>query len=326
MATALIIGAGFSLNANGDMAPEDRAFCKGYPLVGDLSVSCFDSSYDLSAGVEAAFQEARRRRDHSPIEKLVELIESADHYAGNVVARSPASPYRALIDRFADATFLSFNYDGLLELLLHQLRLWTPVDGFGIPCRADIDSAYVAAQRPPETSRHQVLHLHGSVYLYPLEIEFYEPAGRPSSTKWFRLTSTEEVQFDPDALTHSFIPFRGGAQGRLTYSLPSERIIIPSPDKATELRDRFVQSVYSKATTILKGADRCVAIGYRFAACDSASFLPLLRAVDRGKAESLLLVAPDASEIAARIRPFMTRKPLMPFDGTFSDWVAADFP
>lgn len=222
MATALIIGAGFSLNANGDMAPEDRAFCKGYPLVGDLSVSCFDSSYDLSAGVEAAFQEARRRRDHSPIEKLVELIESADHYAGNVVARSPASPYRALIDRFADATFLSFNYDGLLELLLHQLRLWTPVDGFGIPCRADIDSAYVAAQRPPETSRHQVLHLHGSVYLYPLEIEFYEPAGRPSSTKWFSVDvdgGSAVRSRCAHALLHS-ISWRGAGQ---THVLAPER-------------------------------------------------------------------------------------------------------
>ena len=46
----------------------------------------------LLAGVEAAFEEARRRPDHKPVEKLVKLIEFADHYAGNAVGRSPASP------------------------------------------------------------------------------------------------------------------------------------------------------------------------------------------------------------------------------------------
>ena len=320
------MGAGFSLDANAHLARENRRFSTGYPLVNALAAACFDSAYDVSGGVEPAFEQALQRRDPEPVRRLVHLIQAADYYAGSEVARLSDSPYLALIERFPEPTFLSFNYDGLLELILHAKRLWTPVDGFGLPCRADIDRRYIKADRPPEKSVVRVLHLHGSVYLYPIEFEFYEPyERRPSNTQWLRLTDKEEVQFDPDALLDCFIPFAGGAQGRPTYQLPSERIVVPSPDKASALADRFSKVVYAQAVAAVRSAETCIAIGYRFAECDLASFSSLLMAIDGGPTQALGIVAPDALDIATRIRPHLRQTRISTFEGTFGEWAASDF-
>src|SRR5688500_15624777 len=86
--TVLIVGAGFSLDANSFIGAGDRPYSRGYPLVGQLAKACFPLKYDLTAGVEAAFEEATRRGDHEPVARLVELIEEADYSAGYPVARA----------------------------------------------------------------------------------------------------------------------------------------------------------------------------------------------------------------------------------------------
>jgi hypothetical protein len=66
MTIVIIVGAGFSLDAN-QFVSSHRTFT-GY--VGQLARVCFDSHYDLSAGVEAAFTAAVRLGDHKPVERL----------------------------------------------------------------------------------------------------------------------------------------------------------------------------------------------------------------------------------------------------------------
>lgn len=318
--TSFIVGAGFSAAANA-LVGSDEAIGYQYPLVKDLASYCFDSSYDISTGVEEAFLQALKRKDNRPLKLLVEVIEGADYYIGTKVG-SGSSVYTALLERFPRSTFLSFNYDGLLELLLHKRGEWTPVDGFGVEGTAESDRVYRYAPPVPASSQARVIHLHGSVYLFPIEFESYSNPGE--SITWLRATDRPVFRFDPDSLGHAFIPFRSGASG-LAYKLPDERLIVPVPDKAAFLAERFVSETYARAKRECGSTDSLVAIGYRFASYDRSSYQPLLTAYASGGGRSVHIVAPDASEIAARLESEHTSIHFVPVPSFLSEWAADDF-
>lgn len=316
MNVCLLVGAGFSFEANKYMDVKDRPYAKPYPLVGELAAECFDSSYDLSRGVEASFQEAIDRRDSAPIRALAERIQTADHYVGNRVAQLADSEYVRVLSTFECPTVISFNYDCLLELMLHKGRMWTPVDGFGVTCQAEVDRRYQSADSPPTTSQIQVVHLHGSLYLYPLEFENYRDPG--DRIDIIRATADEVSRFDPDVLGMSFIPFQSGAQGQ-NYMHVDQRIIVPTPNKATSLKDRFVKAAYSSATESVSRATVVLSIGYSFADCDRASYAPLLDSLVGGGGR-LVVVDPSADEIVSRLESAWAGLPISAIPLTLGKW------
>lgn len=320
MSTAFLIGAGFSLTANAYSRHGDVGICGLYPLGGDLAQQCFDSSYDLSNGIEAAFQAAIEQRDHAPIGRLVEIIQGADYCCGRRAATDSGSSLRTFILNFPTAPYFTFNYDCLLEQALMQVGRWVPMDGFGVP--AEVTAYPSAVSRLLETSRSSVVHLHGSLYLYPREFDI--SAADQSGTQWLTLKTVPEFVFDPDVNADLFTPFTRGKQD-LRYSMPDERFIAPVPDKATGLAKAYVVAAYSAAAAMMRHVSQLVSIGYRFGPTDRESYHPIVRALTATQRSSLVIVDPDATAITTRLSAGY-QVSITPVSRTFDQWVAEGCP
>ncbi|MDP2604121.1 MAG: hypothetical protein Q8S00_16230 [Deltaproteobacteria bacterium] len=316
MSSVFILGAGFCLDAN-RLANQSGAVSGAYPLACEMA-ACFGGRYDLSNGVEEAFLAARNQRDRGPGEQLVDLIQTADYFVGSRVATMKMSPYRDLVNKYPRATFLSFNYDCLLEQLLLLAQLWNPRDGFGAPANALVHPVAVDNIAVAPSSSVHVLHLHGSIYLYPVEYETYTEGGRDPLL--FRQRGSPEFRFDPDALGHHFLPFER-IPPDIHYMLPYERLILPVPDKSEDLAQRALQLVYTSATNAIRIVGAVIAIGYSFAPYDLSSYRPLLQALEQTDGQRLTVVDPNAHLIAERLHSEFPKLTIEPVRTTFSLWI-----
>jgi hypothetical protein len=282
---------------------------------------CFNSDYDLASGAESAFAEALKRRDTQPISRLVKLIQAADYYVGYAEAAASDSLYSKLLDRFTNPSFISFNYDSLIELLLLKRQCWYPHDGFGV--QAEVSVPHTAGlDLTSLRSSALVVHLHGMTLLYAINFETYSESGDQIS--WIRKRAEPKFVFDPDALGLRFTPFERGLLG-LGYQHLCQRIIAPLPAKADALRKRYARLVYRKACELLTNATQVAAVGYSFADCDRDSFLPLLRTL-AASGMTLVVVAPTAREIIARLQEFRPRMSVSPIPLTLEEWSNHGFP
>lgn len=314
-----IVGAGFSLAANGRYESSDKQFAKRYPLASDLGVECFGSSWNPAGDVEAAFAAAVRMGNRKPIENLVKLIQAADYYLGSVEAGDPDSVYGRLLQEFPGAQFVSFNYDSLLEQVLLRRKLWNPRDGFGVP--VEIGDSHQAAAESAD-SRVQVVHLHGSVLLYAVEFSWQQK--EPSDhILWMTQRDKPKFLFDPHNLGHCFSPF-SRALPSLGYRSPEQRVIVPVHDKSEALREEYVRIVFTRACELVRASEQVIAVGYRFAECDRSSFEPLLRIV-RTNQTPLWIVTPDARDIANRLGKLYPRLQVLPIPATFEQWAGTNF-
>lgn len=200
-----------------------------------------------------------------------------------------------------------------------HLGTWVPIDGFGVP--AEVTAYPSAAGRLSERSSATVVHLHGSLYLYPREFDVSPPDG--SGTEWLTPKDKPEFVFDPDANRDLFLPFAKGTQD-LRHSRPGERFIAPVPNKAKGLAEAYVTAAYDAALKRLRGVDHVVAIGYRFGKTDRQSYDPLLRVVASTGAK-LTVIAPDAVAIAGHLSADY-KVGIGPIPQTFDQWVSAGYP
>lgn len=319
MSIVFLLGSGFSAAANPHGRRKGVGRAPQYPVMRDLAELCFPSGYDLGRGIEYAFAAARERNDPGPIDRLVDVIQDADHYIGSSAAEDRGSSFQKLLDRFPGVDFLNFNYDCLVELLLLKRGLWNPVDGFAVRAEAETPPASGGMENRPSCSC--VLHLHGSLYLYASEVDFV-PDERTNIT-WLKPRSRPAYVFDPDALAGSFLPYQSGQQG-LAYRLPPERIIAPVPDKGTALLQGYVREIYTAAQERLSQAQLLVAIGYNFSDTDRASFDRLLAALRHGV--RAVVVSPNATEIVGRLRLLYPAITWLDFASTLQEWVDDGFP
>jgi hypothetical protein len=315
----LLVGAGFSAGANEFLPRAGSDQARTYPFAADLARRCFTPEYDLSRGIEVAFTEARRRRDLQPFRRLVEELQAADYYLGRIVRETPGTIYHQLFDRFPNTHVLSFNYDGLIELLLVAQTQWNAADGFGVAAESTLPP--YAPSWATKPSRIQVLHLHGSLYLYPREFVGRSRPGNP--ILWLEEPSEVEFVFNPDALSLLFTPFQAGAQD-LAYQLPWERFIAPVTDKADELATRYTKHVYSLARAWLQDTELVISIGYRFGEYDTDSYKQLLEALPKGA--TVLVVSPSAGATVERLRAQFPRLRWLGRSETLASWATGGFP
>src|SRR5205085_5917895 len=95
-------------------------------------------------------------------------ISGADYCAGQRAAADPNSSVRKFIRAVPVGDYLSFNYDCLLEQALLEEGRWNPFDGFGVKAEATGSETMGATAIKP---LQQVVHLHGSLYLYPRDFD-----------------------------------------------------------------------------------------------------------------------------------------------------------
>ncbi len=327
-----LIGAGFNVNATREAGPvygnsiyAGRYLMDcGYPSVPDVARLCFGlPQVPTGKSIEGLFSESLERNDYAPLQKLAERLMEADFRLATRLASSDASNcYRKFFDTFAKAHFLTFNYDSLPELFLFRLRRWYPHDGYGVPVNVML-SPLAAHEFDGRTSTSKVLHLHGSFCLRTSEFEIQRGAG--DSIPWLVRREAPCYSFDPDSITLCFSPYQRvvANTGRVPIE---ERVIAPVPDKAQELKQPFISETYGKACSLVRESGALVAIGYSFNSCDRASYDPVLQALCQSRDRKLLVVSPQARDLAEKIRAEYRDLQVKPIDKTFKGWAEDSFP
>jgi hypothetical protein len=276
-----ILGAGFNVDATAEAGPfygkslyvgPFRINC-AYPLVTDTLRVCFNlTALPTGKSVEDLFADALAEGNYDPLEKLADRLREADYYIANRIAHhQKAGTYRRFFEAFARSSFLTFNYDSLPETVLHNLDLWYPHDGYGVPVATSL--APGKEHLGERQSSALVLHLHGSLCIATSETEVRQ---RPGQTmRWLSPRDRPLFEFDPSSIGVNFPPYErepGSDDGR-------DRVIAPVPDKSRGLSASFIRATYAKAEAVLQQSEVTVAIGYSFNQHDSASYQPLLCAL-----------------------------------------------
>jgi len=321
-----LVGAGFNADAahEAGYSPYGRKepIDCGYPLLADALRLCFGMTHaPRKKSIEELFEEARERRDNSPLEKLAGQLMKADYrLAWQLVSSQERHCYGRFFERFQGSHFLTFNYDGLIEIFLLRLGRWRPHDGYGVPAEVAISPAEEAPALGESASL--VLHLHGTLYLDTSELQWQRNPGEEIALLVQR--DRPLYVFDPDSAAHVFAPWERGAF-HLGHREPEQRIIAPVPNKAAGLRGAFVRAVYAKARDLVRACSTLVAIGYSFGAHDRCSYRPILQALGESRDRKLVIVSPDAGKLARRLRNEYPQLNVEPVEETLRSWAAASF-
>lgn len=323
-----LLGAGFNCDAaseagktEADKLPSTgRSF--RYPLVKELLKICFNlDELPQNKSVEDLFQENIDNGNRQPHRKLCELLMELDYYITPHLRRGgshESNAYTRFLGKFRESPLLTFNYDSLPELLLLAERSWCPMDGYGIDVEAN-KKKIRNGEQPVEKSVRPILHLHGSLCVYPVTYGFEKRLG---SDTWWMSDHPPKFIFDPDALGNQFSPFER-IQPSVGYSQIHERVIAPIPDKASKLDGEFIKVVYDKAVDLLNTTSQIICIGYSFNLHDQHSYAKLLCAAS-GKA--VLIVAPDSESLAARLANEFPKIKWSFQNMSFATWVSKDYP
>lgn len=326
MNAIFLLGAGFNVDAMAESPPiyghsiyigEFQIKCL-YPLLWDLPRICFEVD-TLDQPVEELLAQAQSDGKWKPLERLARTIMHADYYLGQELTKDGAqNSYSKFFDHFPNAQFLTFNYDSLVERFLYCRRRWYPDDGYGLPVITN--QARRTADHPASTSC--VLHLHGTFCLYESDHQFIDRTS--AGTAWYEEVDPPQYQFDPHSIAALFFPYRGIGP-TFGYEPVERRVIAPLPNKSDGLRARFVRRMYQQAEALLEASGVAIAIGYAFGDADEASYVPLLRALEKSGEPRLLIVDPHAESIANRIANVANRLSIIPIPETFGDWARSRF-
>ncbi|MEW6067846.1 MAG: hypothetical protein AB1610_06115 [Nitrospirota bacterium] len=135
-----LLGAGF----NADVSIEVSFIEKHrYPLTSDLTKKCFGiCSLPPNKSIENLFYEAIMQKHFAPLETLYNLLMESDYYLTPLLKNGGGkenNAYLTFLQHFKSASFLTFNYDSLVEILLLSMNCWRPNDGYGIPVHAALN-------------------------------------------------------------------------------------------------------------------------------------------------------------------------------------------
>jgi len=295
-----------------------------YPTVNELVQYCFGPDVTIPEGAEKLFTDAYARNDWVVLKRLTTILQGADHYIATPLSLRE-SAYSRFFNRFMDSAFISYNYDCLVELFLQQRGRWNPQSGFGVNAEAYKPAFPIG----PELHGYlgasvEVLHIHGSLYLYPIESDLSTPDQH--GTQWLTMRSSPRFIFDPDSLGASF-PGYSRPLAVHGYSAPEQRFIPPIADKAESIEQAYYRIVTQNALERIHDSDRAIAIGYSFASSDKPSYDSFLRELF-SRSGILIVIAPSSQLIAERLRlDYRSYSPTIEYlPMTFSQWDNAGFP
>jgi hypothetical protein len=328
--TLFLVGAGFNIDATRQARPifgnsihvgRYEIDCS-YPLVADVLRLCFElDALPTGKSVEDLFADAFQAGNCKPMEVLVERLMEADYRIAEKLGTSESSnSYREFFKKFDGAQFLTFNYDSLPEIFLSQDGQWHPEDGYGIPVSTELAVGVEPVQNTRSASR--VIHLHGTACVYTIESDI---VGNPFGGVAQLVPRVEpRYAFDPDSISHCFPRYRRAMSptGRVPIE---ERVIAPVPDKSRGLKEAFIRQSYASALQLIHQRGCVIVIGYSFNQHDHASYAPLLDALTQTPDRMLVLVSPQARELANKVSMQYPELKVHSVEKTFGQWAADSF-
>jgi hypothetical protein len=322
-----LLGAGFDIDATQEagvidghsMYGETFTIECGYPLMPDVLRLCFGLD-ELPKGksVEDLFAEAEEAHDYKPMQMLIDRLMEADYYIAQKLA-SESNSYTQFFERFKGSNLLTFNYDSLPEIILSRHGRWQPEDGYGVPVHAE----RMAGTTPTTgSSESLVIHLHGTACVYPSDFAMVgSPVG--GMAELVRRPKTL-YSFDPESIGHCF-PLYHRAMSRTGLVSVEERVIAPVPDKSEGLKANFVRESYAKAIPLVRQAGTLIAVGYSFNPYDRSSYGRVLDSLAQSADKTLVVISPQAGEVAKRLSVEYPMLKLRPVENTFGAWAKQSF-
>lgn len=130
--------------------------------------------------------------------------------------------------------------------------------------------------------------------------------------------------FDPDSISHCFPRYRRvmSQTGRVAIE---ERVIAPVPDKSEGLKQSFIRQSYERAVPLVRQTGNLIVIGYSFNPYDRVSYNPVLQALSQSSERELVVVSPQAGELARRLSVEYPGIKIQPVAKTFGEWAADSF-
>jgi len=322
-----ILGSGFNVDAASE-AGYSRALPSGrpaqYPLVNELLKICFNIDVlPFNKSIEDLFQDSIEKGDKAPLDILYDYLMELDYYITPLLKRGGThynNVYIRFMNDFPKSPLITFNYDSLPEILLLAEKSWSPKDGYGIPVQ--FNQITIGRETLPLTEISQpVLHLHGSLCVYPST--FYFKKQPEEDYPIIQEYNEPKFIFDPDKLGNCFLPYERIPPG-VTYSRVIERAIAPIPDKAEGLKGELITAVYKKTMELLNTATQIVVIGYSFNPIDHASYSKLLSTII-GKSV-LLITGRDADTLKKLLSNEYPKIRWESQNMTFKEWVNNGYP
>jgi len=169
-----------------------------------------------------------------------------------------------------------------------------------------------------------VAHVHGSLYLYP--IDFDVGPRDDNGSRWLSPRSDPRIVFDPDSLGSSFPRYTNPNPG-YGFGIPEARFIPPVSDMADSVEQTYYKALFEAAIKQIRKAEEVIAINYCFAESDRPSYDHLLTQLfSEGK--RLVIVYPSAIDHAHRLlAQYHEYSPsIVAGPSTFAGWVAAEYP
>jgi hypothetical protein len=136
---------------------------------------------------------------------------------------------------------------------------------------------------------------------------------------WLEPLGTPRYYFDPYSISHCF-PSYVRARSSTGHVPIEERIIAPIPDKAHQLKQPFICKTYSRACSLVREYGTLIAVGFSFNSHDKASYSPILEALSQSRDRRLVVVSPDATKLADKIRDAHPSLQVQPIDRGFRAW------
>lgn len=329
-----LLGAGFNKDAKFEIGPIFKPNMYGtecevevdYPLVSDLIQKCFKiENIESCTSIEELFDNSIKKKKYRPLEILSEEIMKADYYLAQRISDSknyPDNCYLNFIREFSDSTFITFNYDSLVEAILFKLNRWYPQDGYGVPVKVEIGDRNKSFRK--KKSRNLVLHLHGSFCINTAELD-HKKNNVIENFQWIKHKKEPEYMFDPESITNLFIPYDSCYPSAGNSERIERRIIAPVPDKAKGLKKKFINQVYKRALKLMEKSKILISIGYSFNLYDRISFEILLRKfIDIG-GNSFIIVDPCAISIYEKIKCEFPNIKFIPIVSSFKSWVNSNY-
>lgn len=321
-----LLGAGFNLDANKEAGYHDgynkndilspQVFGHvGYPLTNNLKRFCFPSKNNTVTSIEELFNNAIKNNNYDPIRKLCNKINCADAIIIPKLLPKSQDPncYLDFFTRFKSSSFLTFNYDALVEIFLYRLNHWSPHDGFG--CQMESNYYGTKEEKNNILNKILVIHLHGSLNILTSKFDIVEERTN------YTLVKPKEASFIFDPQTPLFHPKYDSVSPKVTFENIENRIIAPVPDKTEGLKKDFINKMYSKAIELIINTDQIIVIGYNFSEHDKSSYDSLLKEYNR----KILIISPNADEIKNRLKDGYRKIQWNTENISFKNWVNSGF-